>query len=66
MRKAAQIHAIADGNVLDVVGIERLDLRVLGCGQVVDVVALNGLIEKWQADEQDNGQDQRERPETAP
>ena len=58
MWKAAQVHAIADGNVLDVVGIERLDLRVLGCGQVVDVVALDRLIEKRQADEQDNGEDE--------
>ena len=58
MGKAAQIHAIADGNILDVVGIERLDLRVLGCGQVVDVVALDRLVQKRQANQDGEGEDQ--------
>jgi hypothetical protein len=30
--------------------MERFDLRVLGSGEIVDVVALDGLIEKRQPD----------------
>src|SRR3984885_7333878 len=52
MRIAAQIYRIARSNVADVIGMERIDLGVLGAGQVVGVVTLNGLVEKGQGCEQ--------------
>ena len=32
---AAQIHLVAQEDVLDVVGMQRIDLRVLGFGQII-------------------------------
>ena len=36
--------------------MERIDLGVFGGRQVVGVVALNRLVEEWQADEEDDSQ----------
>jgi hypothetical protein len=43
------------------VGVQRVDLRVLRARQVVHIVALNGLVEKGQADQQHCGQNQQKR-----
>src|ERR1700734_3049504 len=60
VRKAPQIHRIAEKNVADVTGMYRIDLRMLCARQVVNVVALDGLVEKWQADEQHHRHDDRQ------
>ena len=46
MRMAAHIHHLAQENVADVQRMERVDLRVLSAVKIVDIVALNGLIEE--------------------
>ena len=52
MRLAAHVHHAAQKRVLGVFGMQRLDLRVLGFGQIVNVVASDGLVEEWQAQRQ--------------
>jgi hypothetical protein len=49
MRVAAQVHLIAEEDVLDVIGMEWIDERVLRFGAVDIVVALDGLVEEGQA-----------------
>ena len=44
MRMPAHVHHLSHEKVMHVIGMERLDLRVLGGGQIVDLVTLNGLI----------------------
>src|SRR5690242_10138845 len=60
MRMASHIDHIAQEYITRVIGMQRIDLRVLGSGQIVDVIALNGLIEKRKPDQQDNRDDDRE------
>jgi len=55
---AAHVHYFPHKGVSGVVGVERLDLRVLGSGEVVDVVALDGLIEKRQSDGKNESYDE--------
>jgi hypothetical protein len=57
MREAPEVDAIAEKHVLDIVGMQRIDLGVLGGGEVIDVVTLNRLVEEGEADEKDGGQD---------
>ena len=52
VRMAAQIHLVAEEHILHVVGMQRVDQRVLRLGEINMVVALNGLIEEWEPDEQ--------------
>ena len=54
---AAHVHGDAQKHVAGVVGMQRIDLRVLGAGEIVDVVALNRLVEKGQAKQQDDRDD---------
>src|SRR5690348_4517237 len=60
MRMAAHIDHIAKEDIARVIGMERIDLRVLGSSQIVDVIALNGLTEKLKPDQQDSRDDDRE------
>ena len=38
------VHQISQKYVAKVVGMSRIDLSVLGAGEVVDVIALNRLV----------------------
>ena len=49
MGLAAHIDVAAHEYIFGVFGMERFDLRVLGLGEIEDVVALDGLVEKGQA-----------------
>ena len=49
MRMAAHFHHIAEKNVTRVIGMQRLDLRMLRAIQIIDIVALNRLVKKRQA-----------------
>jgi hypothetical protein len=53
MWEASQIHAIAEKHVLDIVGMQGIDLGVFRGGEVVNVVTLDRLIEKGESDEED-------------
>lgn len=57
MRLAAHVDHAAQERSERVVGMQRLDLRVLGFGQIVDVVALNGLVQKRQPQSQNEQRD---------
>src|SRR5262245_47348236 len=46
MRVAPHVHEISEEYVADVVGMAWIDLGVLGAGQVVDVVALDRLVQE--------------------
>ena len=60
MRVPAQIHLVTHEDVLHVVGMQRIDQRVLRFGQVNMVVALNRLIEEREPDEQHQPQAQQQ------
>ena len=62
MRLPAQVHHLAAKHVGRVLGMQRVHLRVGGFGEVDVVVALDGLVEKRNAD----GQDHRQRRAAAP
>ncbi len=49
MRLPAHIDIAAHEDVGGVLGMKRLDLRVRGLGEIQNVVALEGLVEKGQA-----------------
>ncbi|MEI9977265.1 MAG: hypothetical protein WDO73_37575 [Ignavibacteriota bacterium] len=49
MRESAQIDRAAAKDVVDVIGVERLDQRVRRLGEVYRVVALDSLVKKGQA-----------------
>jgi hypothetical protein len=49
MRVAAHLDQVAVEQIFRVVGMQRLDLRVLCAVQIIEVVALNRLVEKGQA-----------------
>ena len=57
MRMPAHVDHIAQKHVTGVQGMQRVDLGVFGAVEVVDVVALNGLIEKWQPQQDDQRHD---------
>ena len=48
----AQIHLVAEEDILHVARMQRIDQRVLRLGQINMVVALNRLIEEREPDEQ--------------
>jgi hypothetical protein len=52
MRLAAHVHQAAKECIIHVLRMQRLNLRVLSLGEVVDVVALNCLVEKGKAQRQ--------------
>ena len=51
MRMAAHIHHLAKENVAGVQRMQRLNLRVLSAVKIVDIVALDGLVEKKEGGE---------------
>ena len=53
MGMAAHFHHLAKENVAGVQRMERIDLRMLSAVEIVDIVALNGLIKKRQPQDQD-------------
>ena len=53
MGMAAHIYHLAKENVARVHGMQRIDLGMLSPVKIVDIVALNGLIEKRQSQDQD-------------
>ena len=62
MRLAAQVHFLALKHVAGVVGVQRIDERVGGLGEINVIVALNGLVEKGNPDQQHQPQHQQELP----
>ena len=58
MGLAAHIDVTAHEHVLGVFGMERIDLRVLGLGEIEDVVTLHGLVEEGQAQGEDDQRDE--------
>ncbi len=60
VRLSAHIDIAAHEDVGGVLGMERLDLRVGGLGEIEDVVALEGLVEKRQAQGKDDQRDEDE------
>src|SRR5690242_1306814 len=60
MRMAAHIRGVSQEHELEMRGMERLDLGVLGLGQVVHVVALNRLVQKRQPHQNHGRQDEQE------
>jgi hypothetical protein len=62
MRLAAHIDVTAHEDVSSVLGMKRLDLRVRGLSEIKDVIALESLVEKWQAQGKD---DQRNKDKLA-
>ena len=59
---AAHIHHLAQENVAGVHGMERIDLSVLGAIEIINVVALYGLIEERESEGQDEQHDDEEFP----
>src|SRR5579871_2366720 len=62
MRMPPHVHDLALKNVLCARGMQRIDLRVLGPIQIVDVVTLDGLVEKRQPQSQHKQSDDEEFP----
>ena len=60
MGLTAHIDIAAHEDVGGVLGMERFGLRVGGLGEIEDVVALEGLVEKRQAQGQDDQRDEDE------
>ena len=60
MRLAAHIDVAAHEDVGGVLGMQRLDLRVRGLGEIEHVVALERLIQEGQAQGQDDQRDEDE------
>ncbi len=58
MRMAAHVHELALKHVARVARMRRIDERVLRSIDVVRVVALNSLVQKRQADEEDESEDE--------
>jgi len=59
---AAHIHHLALENVAGVQRMQRVNLRVLGAIEIVDIVALDGLIEKRQSQNQDEERNDQKFP----
>src|SRR5271170_5376326 len=57
MGLAAHIDLTAHEHIFGVFGMERFDLRVLGLGEIEDVVALHGLVQEGQAQGEDDQRD---------
>src|ERR1700754_457890 len=61
MRMAAQIDLVPLENVLQVIGVERVDERVLRFRDVDVVIALNRLVQEREPDQQHQPQQQQKR-----
>ena len=57
MRLAAHVDIAAHEHVLGVLGMQRLDLRVRGLGEIENVVALQGLVQEGQPQGEDDQRD---------
>ena len=62
MGLSAHIDIAAHEDIGGVLGMKRLNLRVSGLGEIEDVVALEGLVEKRQAQSEDDQRDEDELP----
>src|SRR5579863_4000450 len=62
MRLAAHVHHVAAEDIVSVIGMQRVDLRVLRAVEIVKIVALNGLMKKWQAQSQNQNNDNERLP----
>ena len=60
MRMAPHVHQVSQEYVANMVGMGRIDLGVLGAGEVVDIVALDGLVQERRPQQQDHGQNKRQ------
>ena len=56
---ATHVHQLALINIFRMAGMRRVDESVLGAEEVVNVIALDRLRQKWQAKQKDNP-DQKE------
>ena len=61
VRVAAQIHLVAQEHIFHIVGVQRVDERVLRLGEINVVVALNRLIQERQPDDEHQPQAQEQR-----
>ena len=48
----SHVHHLPKKRVARMIGMQRIDLRVLSSIKIIDVVPLNGLVEEWQAQTQ--------------
>ena len=53
----AHVHQVAKEEIARVSRMEGIDLGVLSAVEIVEIVALNGLMKKWKAERQDEGDD---------
>ena len=60
MGLSAHIDIAAHEDICGVLGMKRLNLRVRGLGEIEDVVTLEGLVEKRQAQSEDDQRDEDE------
>lgn len=47
MRMSSHVDQFTEKRVTNMAGMEWIDLSVLGAVEVINVVALNGLVQKW-------------------
>src|SRR5258708_7868162 len=57
MRVTSHVHGIALENIASVIGMQRIDLRVLGSVEIIRIVTLDRLVEKGQAQQEDKRDD---------
>ena len=62
MGMAAHVDLLAEESVTGVVGMERVDLGVFGAVEIIEIVALDGLVEKGQAHEENEQRNEEELP----
>ena len=62
MRLAAQVHFLALKHVAGVVRVQGIDERVGGLGEIDVIVALNGLVQEGEANQQHQAQHQHPLP----
>ena len=60
MRLATHVDVAAHKDILGVHGMQRVNLRVGGFGEIQDVVALQGLVEEGQAQSEDGQRDEND------
>ena len=52
MRMSSHVNQFTQERIANMAGMQRIDLRVFSAVQVVDVVALKGLVQKWKPEAQ--------------
>ena len=62
MRMAPHVHHLAQKNVAGVHWMQWIDLRVLGAIEVINIVALDSLVEKWEPQGEDKQRDDEKFP----